>query len=260
MKEKVAAQCPELLELATELVGDDPFERVNDGTRFAQPAIYCASIAGWQEAGRPEAECIAGHSLGELAALAAGGAISIEDGLRIATVRGELMQRAAEADGESGMLALLGPGETAREIAERHGLTPANDNAPDQLVVAGHDDALAAARKDARAAGLRAVRLPIRGAFHSPAMQPVVGEFRAALDEIDFSEPKVPVYSCTAAAPFTDPREELAGALVRPVRWRDTMKALWARGIENFIETGPGKVLTGLVERNLFERPEAPHA
>src|SRR5690606_29595456 len=163
MQEKVATERPDLLALARELVGDDPFERVNDGTRFAQPAIYCASIAGWQAAGRPEADCMAGHSLGELAALAAGGAISVEDGLRIAVKRGALMQRAAEADGESGMLALLGPGDVAREVAERHGLTLANDNAPDQLVVAGHDDALSAARKDARAAGLRGVRLPIRG-------------------------------------------------------------------------------------------------
>lgn len=260
MQEKVAAECPDLLALAAELVGDDPFERVSDGTRFAQPAIYCASIAGWHAAGRPEADCIAGHSLGELAALAAGGAISVEDGLRIAAVRGSLMQRAAEADGESGMLALLGPGDVAREVAERHGLTLANDNAPDQLVVAGHDDALSAARKDARAAGLRGVRLPIRGAFHSPAMAPVVDEFRAALDEVDFSEPEVPVYSCTAAAPFSDPRAELAGALVRPVRWRETMQALWARGVERFIETGPGKVLTGLVERNPAERREAAHA
>jgi malonyl CoA-acyl carrier protein transacylase len=263
MRDVVAEARPDLLELAVELVGDDPFELVGEGTRFAQPAIYCASIAHWERAGRPEADCVAGHSLGELAALVAAGALDPEDGLRIAVVRGALMQRAAEADGESGMMALLGDGEVARRLAEQHGLTPANDNSPDQLVVAGHDDALSAARREARKAGLRAVRLPIRGAFHSPAMQPVVGEFRAELDRVEFRPPRVATYSCITAAEFTDPREELASALVRPVRWRDTMQALYRRGIERFVETGPGKVLTGLVERNPAPdnlKPEVAHA
>ena len=97
--ELVRARLPELLELAGELAGADPFERIADGTRYAQPAIYCASLAGFEELGRPEALAFAGHSLGEIAALAAAGAVDPSDGLRIAAERGRLMSEAAEAAG-----------------------------------------------------------------------------------------------------------------------------------------------------------------
>ena len=241
MRETVADARPDLLALAAELVGSDPFEHVADGTRFAQPAIYCAALAGWERLRTHDADSVAGHSLGELAALA--------EGLRLAARRGALMQEAAER-GDGGMLALIGDREPALEVAAEHQLTVANDNAPEQLVVAGPADALEAARRGARSAGLRALRLPVAGAFHSPEMEPAVAGFREALAEVEFREPQIPVVSCATAREFTSPRSELADAIVRPVRWRQTMRALRDRGVERFIETGPGDVLTKLVKRN----------
>jgi [acyl-carrier-protein] S-malonyltransferase len=250
MRETVAEVRPDLLELACELVGDDPFERVADGTRFAQPAIYCAALAGWERYLTSDASYVSGHSLGELAALAAAGAVDHQDGLRLAVRRGALMQEAAERGGDGGMLALMGERESALELAETHGLTVANDNSPEQLVVAGPADALDRGRRSARPAGLRALRLPVAGAFHSPQMEPAVAGFREALTDVDFHEPRIPVVSCATAREFTAPRSELADALTRPVRWRQTMRTLRDRGVERFLETGPGDVLSKLVKRN----------
>lgn len=250
MRDAVADARPDLLELAGELVGSDPFERVADGTRFAQPAIYCAALAGWERLGRPEAAWAAGHSLGELAALAAAGALDHGDGLRLAVRRGELMQSAAEWAG-GGMMALLGTREAALELAQANELTVANDNAPGQLVVSGPEERLETGRRAARRLGLRAVRLPVSGAFHSPAMEPAVAGFREVLAAMRFREPRIAVLSCASAREFSTPRSELADALVRPVRWRQTLRALRERGAERFVETGPGDVLTKLVQRNL---------
>lgn len=250
MRSAVADAAPELLALACELVGEDPFARIDDGTRFAQPAIFCASLAAWEDAGRPAAGAVAGHSLGELAALVAGGALDTQAGLRIAVLRGYLMQRAADEAGEGGMLALLGDGGVARELARGHGLTIANDNAPTQLVVSGPEAKLDEARREARATGLRALRLPVRGAFHSLDMGSAAGALKRALRQVSFQPTHTPVISCATAAEFSDPRRELAEALVRPVRWRETMARLRQRGVEEFVELGPGRVLTGLVERN----------
>jgi len=258
MRETVADARPDLLALAAELVGSDPFERVADGTRFAQPAIYCAALAGWERLRARDPDWMAGHSLGELAALAAAGAMDDAEGLRLAARRGALSQDAAERGG-GGMLALIGERESALELAEKHELTVANDNAPEQLVVAGPADALDAARRSARSAGLRALRLPVAGAFHSQEMESAVAGFREALAEVEFREPRIPVVSCATAREFISPRSELADALVRPVRWRQTVRALRERGVESFVETGPGDVLTKLVKRNL-EAAVASHA
>src|SRR5947209_19001826 len=113
MRETVARERPELLEAVAEAVGEDPFPRVDDGTRFAQPAIFCASLAGWRALGEPAAELSAGHSLGELAALVAAGALGALDALRLVALRGVLMQRAGEQGAEGGMVALLGAGAAA---------------------------------------------------------------------------------------------------------------------------------------------------
>jgi malonyl CoA-acyl carrier protein transacylase len=250
-RELVAEQVPELLEAAIELVGGDPFERIDDGTRFAQPAHYCATIASWEAAGRPVAVYHAGHSLGELAALVTAGAMTVEEGLRLAALRGELTQRAAEAADEGGMLAVLGNGSKARALARRLGLTVANDNSPGQVVLSGPVPSLSAAARAARVADLRSVRLAIHGAFHSPAMEPAVPGFRAALARIEFRLPQVPVFSSITAQPFDDVRARLAEALVRPVRWRQTLFELKRAGVGHFAEIGPGRVLTGLVERTL---------
>jgi [acyl-carrier-protein] S-malonyltransferase len=251
MREHVERVCPHLLEQAIDELGVDPFEHVDDGTAFAQPALYCASLAGWTAADRPSAAFMAGHSLGELAALVAAGSLDESDGLSLAVIRGRVMQDAAERGPRGGMLAALGDGEQALAVANRVGLTVANDNAPGQLVLSGPRDALNAARGELKAAGVRTIPLRVQGAFHSPAMEAAVPEFRAALAEVEVDEPRVPVVSSTTARPFDDIRARLADALVRPVRWREALIALHEAGVRRFVETGPGTVLTGLVSRTL---------
>lgn len=255
MRDEVATARPDLLALALDVVGDDPFARVEDGTRFAQPAIYCASVVGFErlrDAGA-SAELHAGHSLGEVAALVAAEALSAEDGLRLVATRGRLMQESGERAGDGSMLALLGKGaaDHAAAIAQAAGLTVANDNAPNQVVLSGARGAFEAAGEAARAEGLRAVPLPVTGAFHSPAMAGARPELEAALAEIDFHTPRVTVVSSITTQPFDDVRARLADALTMPVRWRETLLALRAQGVERFVETGPGKVLTGLTKRTV---------
>jgi len=255
MRDEVAAARPDLLSLASEVVGDDPFARVDDGTMYAQPAIYCASVVGFErlrDAG-VVAVAHAGHSLGEVAALVAAGALSAEDGLRLVAVRGRLMQESGERAGDGSMLALLGRGaaDHAPAVAAASGLTVANDNASNQVVLSGAKDAFAAAGEAAGEHGLRAVPLPVTGAFHSPAMAGARPELEAALARIDFRPPAVTVVSSITTAPFDDVRARLADALTMPVRWRETLLALHAHGVGRFVETGPGKVLTGLVKRTV---------
>lgn len=255
MRDEVAAARPDLLALACEVVGDDPFARVDDGTMFAQPAIYCASVVGFERLRDAGIGGIAhaGHSLGEVAALVAAEALDAEDGLRLVATRGRLMQESGERAGDGSMLALLGKGaaEHAAGIAVAAGLTVANDNAPNQVVLSGAKGAFEGAGEAAREQGLRAVPLPVTGAFHSPAMAAARPELEAALAAIDFREPRVTVVSSITTAPFDDVRSRLADALTLPVRWRETLLALRAQGVERFVETGPGKVLTGLVKRTV---------
>ncbi len=253
MAEAVATVRPDLLSLASEVVGSDPFPRAQDGTRFAQPAIFCASLAGWKTLGCPDGDFMAGHSLGELAALVAAGALDERDGLELVALRGRLMQEAGEREGDGGMLALLGSGaaEHAPELAEAHGLAIANDNSPQQVVLSGARTALPTAAGAARELGLRAMEVPVTGAFHSPMMASAVPEFAAALDRVEIGTPRIPVLSAVTAEPFDDVRARLVEALTNPVRWRETMQALHQRGVERFVEVGPGKVLTGLAKRTL---------
>jgi [acyl-carrier-protein] S-malonyltransferase len=255
MRDLVAEVRPDLLERATEAVGEDPFPRAEEGTNYSQPAIYCASLAGWESLGRPDGDFMAGHSLGELAALVAAGALDEQDGLELVALRGRLMQEAGERAGDGGMLALLGRGaaDHAGQLAEAHGLTVANDNSPQQVVLSGAKAALPAAAQDAKELGLRATELPVSGAFHSPMMASAVPEFEAALERVALSEPRVQVLSAVTAAPFEDLAAQLAEALTKPVRWRETMLAVHELGAERFVEVGPGRVLTGLVKRTLSD-------
>jgi malonyl CoA-acyl carrier protein transacylase len=251
MRELVARTRPDLLDQAVDRLGLDPFEQLDAGTAFVQPALYCASLAGWTAADRPTAELMAGHSLGELAALAAAGSLSEADGLTLAIARGRVMQEAAEGGPRGGMLAVLGRGDGALAVAERLELTIANDNAPGQFVLSGQVEALDAARAELKALGLKTMPLRVQGAFHSPAMEAALPAFRAALAEVDFAPARMPVLSCITARPFDDIRRRLADALVRPVRWREALIAMHAAGARRFLETGPGSVLTGLVRRTL---------
>jgi [acyl-carrier-protein] S-malonyltransferase len=253
MRDGVAEHRPELLDLAVEIVGEDPFPRAEEGTNFAQPAIFCASLAGWAAIGRPAAELMAGHSLGELAALVAAGALPEREGLELVTLRGRLMHEAGLRAGDGSMLALLGAGASERgpEIAAGHELTVANDNSPMQVVLSGARANLPGAAQQAQELGLRAMELDVTGAFHSPMMASAVPEFTAALERTTFTPPRVTVVSAVTARPFTDPRRELADALTMPVRWRETMLALHELGAQRFVDVGPGRVLSGLAKRTL---------
>lgn len=253
MRDTVARERPDLLAQVIEVVGEDPFARVEAGTRYAQPAIFCASLAGWSALGRPEAEFMAGHSLGELAALVAAGALAERDGLELVALRGRLMQDSGERAGAGGMIALLGGGaaEQAPALADALGLSVANDNSPQQVVLSGARAALPSAAEAARELGLRAMELPVSAAFHSPMMAGAVPEFEAALAAVEVQPPRVTVLSAVTASPFDDVRERLAEALTMPVRWRETLLAMQELGAVRFVEVGPGRVLTGLAKRTL---------
>ena len=253
MRDLVVEVAPELLSTAIEVVGADPFPRAGEGTNFAQPAIFCASLAGWTALGRPQGDLMAGHSLGELAALVAAGSLAQRDGLELVALRGRLMHEAGERAGDGGMVALLGSGaaERAAEIADAHGLAVANDNSPQQVVLSGARNALPAAAEHAKTLGLRAMELPVTGAFHSPMMASAAPEFAAALERVEIRPPCVPVLSAVTAEPFEDVRRGLLDALTMPVRWRETMLALHRLGADRFVEVGPGRVLTGLAKRTL---------
>jgi [acyl-carrier-protein] S-malonyltransferase len=253
MRDLVAEVAPDLLSIAVEVVGEDPFPRAAEGTNFAQPAIFCASLAGWAALGHPEGEVMAGHSLGELAALVAAGSLGEREGLELVALRGRLMQEAGERAGDGGMVALLGPGaaEHAADIADARGLAVANDNSPQQVVLSGSRAALPDAAAHAKTLGLRAMALPVTGSFHSPMMASAVPEFAAALERAEITPPRVPVFSAVTAEPFDDVRRGLLDALTMPVRWRETMLALHRLGADRFVEVGPGRVLTGLAKRTL---------
>lgn len=254
MRDTVAVLRPELLGLAAEACGCDPFERLDEGTRYQQPAIFCASLAGWERARSEDPRLLAGHSLGELAALVAGGALAESEAIEIVALRGRAMDEAARMAEPGGMLAVRAGGELAAEVARGAGVAVANDNAPEQIVLSGPLVALDAAAAELRERGVRTVRLPVSGAFHSPAMEPAAKALRAALEQTTFERPQIPVISSMTALPFVDPRAELVAALTRPVRWVAVLRALEWRGVDRFVESGPGSVLTKLVRRTL------PHA
>jgi [acyl-carrier-protein] S-malonyltransferase len=254
MRETVSRVRPDLLSLVEQIVGEDPFVRAEEGTRYAQPAIFCASLAGWEALGRPSGDFMAGHSLGELAALVAAGCLTERDGHELVALRGKLMQESGERAGDGGMLALLGAGAADRsgELADAHGLAVANDNSPQQVVLSGDRGSFEAASAAAKELGLRPMDLPVTGAFHSPMMAEAVPPFVAALERVEVSAPPgVTVFSAVTAAPFENVRAQLAQALTMPVRWRETLVAMRDRGAERFVEVGPGRVLTGLVKRTL---------
>jgi malonyl CoA-acyl carrier protein transacylase len=246
-----------LLARGLELLGHDPFERLAEGTRYQQPALFLCSVAAWDQWREDaddvdDAHAAAGHSLGEYAALVAAGALQFDDAVRLVDERAAAMADAGELS-PGGMVAMLGgDARDVRALAERLNLVVANDNAPGQLVLSGALDAVLAAENSAKdEAGARARRLDVTGAFHSPLMDPAAERLRAALEATPIAEPQIPVYSNGSAAPFVDVRRELAENLLRPVRWRETLLAMRTARIERFVELGPGAVLTGLVKRTL---------
>ncbi len=240
-------------------------ERINR-TDVAQPALYTTAIASWRAWSAADAPTVlagAGLSLGEYTALHLAGAISFEDGLKLVALRGAAMQAAAEAS-DGGMLALIGADEQqARQVcadaARNDALVPANFNAPGQIVLSGHAAACERAAKVAESLGLRATRLAVAGAFHSPLMAPAAEKLSRALESVHFSPPSSIVVSNVTAKPHTDSPEQIKARLVEqltaPVRW-DASCAWLAANVKTpagapavMHELAPGKVLAGLMRR-----------
>jgi [acyl-carrier-protein] S-malonyltransferase len=252
MRDRVADVRPDLLDLVTEAVGEDPFPRADEDTRYAQPAILVASLAGY-EAMRGELDdrvAVAGHSLGELTALAVAQSISERDAIRLAALRGRLMSESGARRGDGSMLAALGGDDaTVVRIAERHDVTVANDNAPGQLVLSGERTALRDAGSELKENGVRVLELNVAGAFHSPFMADAVPDFADALNATYVRKPRIEVWSCVTARPVDDVRRRLAEGLTAPVRWRETVLGLQDAGVDRFVDVGPGQVLAKLVKR-----------
>jgi [acyl-carrier-protein] S-malonyltransferase len=236
-----------------EVLGFDPFARLDEGTAMQQPALLLCSLCAWDDEQPADAVAAAGHSLGEYAALVAAGVLAVDDAVRLVAERGAAMDAAARQN-PGGMTAFLGGDPAAVEaLATDVELTVANDNAPGQLVLSGSLEQLAAAEARAGETGARTRRLDVAGAFHSPLMAPAAERLAVALDGTPFGEGEIPVFCNSSAAPFVDPRRELAANLLKPVRWRQTLLALRAAGVERFVELGPGNVLAALVKRTLRE-------
>lgn len=241
------------------IVRDNPEDRLNQ-TEHTQPAMLAAGVATarvWEAAGGPAPALAAGHSLGEYGALVAGGAIGFADAVRVVAERARLMQHAVPR-GEGGMAAVLGlDDDTVASICESVAagrvVEPVNYNAPGQVVIAGHADAVQQAMAAAREAGAkRAVELPVSVPAHSTLMKAAADELAQTLAGVTISAPRIPVVHNVDAATHADAddiRDALRRQLYNPVRWTESVAALQAAGAEQLLELGPGKVLTGLARR-----------
>ena len=229
-------------------------------TRNAQPAILVHSIAAFRALGG-ELDAVAlaaGHSLGEFSAYVAAGALSFRDGVRTVRRRGELMFEGGRAR-PGAMAAVLGLDDAALEQVCRDAsgpdgeCVPANYNAPGQIVISGDVAAVERATALAKEAGAkRALPLNVSGAFHSPLMSVAEEGLRAQLDAVEISAPAFPVVSNVTAQPISAPadvRRLLVAQLTSPVRWTESVRAMLAGGVTDFVEVGPGSVLSGLVRR-----------
>ena len=242
--------------------GVDPAEALKQ-TAVTQPALYVHSMASLSILHRAGSHpsMVAGHSLGECTALAASGAISFEDGLRLVRRRGELMAGVGH-ERPGSMAAILNLPEDAvsalcQEATEGplSVVTPANVNAPGQVVISGDVDALDRAMQKARDLGARrVVPLPVSGAFHSPLMEHMREQFEQAVSSLEIKPPSCPVYQNVTATATRDPdqiRQALVDQLTAPVLWMQQLRTMHADGAERFIEVGTGNVLSGLVRRTL---------
>jgi [acyl-carrier-protein] S-malonyltransferase len=197
--------------------------------------------------------CLAGHSLGEYAALIAAGAVGFADGIRLVRERGRLMQEACDAQPGT-MAAILGlERDQVAAICEEHGAALCNENAPGNVSIGGTTEAVRAASEAATAAGAsRVVPLNVAGAFHTPLMQAAAEGMRFVLASAKFSDPTAPVISNVNAKPLSAADAlpgELTQQITSPVLWVDGVRAMLAQGCTSFIEFGPGRVLTGALKR-----------
>ncbi|NKI34478.1 ACP S-malonyltransferase [Wenzhouxiangella sp. XN79A] len=253
----------------TALVREGPEQDLNR-TEWTQPAVLAGDVALWRiyvERGGEAPRAMAGHSLGEYAALVAAGALDFRDAIRVVHLRGRAMQ-AAVAEGEGSMAAVLGldDAEVERICAETTQgdsvVVAANYNAPGQVVIAGARNAVERAVAACSQAGARrAMVLPVSVPSHTPLMQPATAPLAEALAAIEVRSPDCPVLHNLDRQPRSDPdaiRAALVDQLTHPVHWTGTIRSLIDDGVERFVECGPGRVLSGLgkrIERTATWRP-----
>ena len=237
-----------------ELCLEDPREELSK-TQFTQPALYTVnalSFLALMEAGESKPDYCLGHSLGEYDALFASECFSFGDGLKLVKRRGELM---AEAPVGAMIAVLKMPIERIQEILDEHGLDlvdVANLNSPGQVVLSGPVEAIESADKVLSEAKARVIRLNVSGAFHSRLMKGPQDQFRDAVDAMNFSAPQIPVISNVEAEPYSEGQvgELLIRQLASSVRWTESIAWILTRDPEaEFVEVGPGKVLTGLARQ-----------
>ena len=251
----------ELFDEANKILGFDITKIMFEGTdeelkqtNVTQPAVFLHSVilALTNEEFAPD--MVAGHSLGEFSALVASGTLSFKDGLELVAKRADAMQKACEVN-PSTMAAILGLEDAKVEgiCAEIDGVVPANYNCPGQLVVSGSNEGIdVAIVKFTEAGARRALKLPVGGGFHSPMMEPARAELAEAIACTEFSSPNCPIYQNVNALPSTDStiiKENLLTQLTSPVKWTQTVQRMMEDGAESFTESGPGKVLQGLVKK-----------
>ena len=255
----------ELFDKANEIlvfrITDIMFEGTDEDlkqTKITQPAVFLHSVISALCLEDFKPDMVAGHSLGEFSALTAAGALSFEDGLRLVYARAMAMQKACEAV-PSSMAAIIGlPDDVIEKICAEissvgNVVVPANYNSPGQVVISGNMEAIKEACAKLKEAGAkRALPLAVGGAFHSPLMEMARVELAAAIEKAPVSSPVCPVYQNVDGLPHTDPKEikdNLLKQLTSPVRWTQSVKNMIADGMTEFVECGPGQVLTGLVGR-----------
>lgn len=252
---------------ASEILGFDLEKKINESseeelskTVYSQPAIMATSLAALEvmKINGVTFSAVAGHSLGEYAAMVASGVLSFEDGFKVIKARASAMQKAAEQN-SGAMYAVIG--KSAEEIeqvcSEVDGyVVPVNYNSAAQTVIAGETAAAEKAAAKFSEMGAKAVKLGVSSAFHSKLMQSAAEEFLKSLNDMNvrFNRPNVEFYSNLTGGlqeDFDNMPEKLARHIVSPVRFTSELAALQEAGYENFIELGPNKVLTGLVKKTL---------
>jgi [acyl-carrier-protein] S-malonyltransferase len=241
------------------LIAEGPKEDL-DLTTNTQPVMLTAAVAvyrAWLAAGGKAPALLAGHSLGEYSALVAAGVIAFRDAVPLVRFRARAMQEAVPV-GQGGMAAILGlPDQEVQAVcaaaAQGQVVEAVNFNAPAQVVIAGHKEAVARACEAAKAAGAkRALPLPVSAPFHSSLLQPASVRLREYMASLRFAAPSIAIVNNVDVAIVSDP-EGIKDALVRqaasPVRWVEIVQKIAAEGATHVIECGPGKVLTGLTKR-----------
>ncbi|MEE8638136.1 MAG: ACP S-malonyltransferase [Candidatus Margulisiibacteriota bacterium] len=255
------------LDQASEILGLDLKKLCFEGpeeelmkTEVTQPAILTVSVAAFEllkSKGVPMPAAVAGHSLGEYSALVAAAALSFQDAVKVVHVRGKFMQEATPL-GEGSMAAIVGMnkeqvGECCKKASTLGTVSAANLNSPGQIVISGKKQAVEQATKLCKEAGAkRTVPLQVSAPFHCPLMQPAAQKLKLELDKIQIKDAQIPLVA-NVTADYTTKASEIRELLIKqvthPVLWEDSIKKMLDDGITSFIEVGPGRVLSGLIQR-----------